>query len=373
MKIITVTFNKAINYGATLQEYALFTALKKMKHDVKILNYKDENIEDFYKIFNFNKSNFTGFIKSFFRSIFYYPINKKRILNFKKFDSIMEFTKEYKEINEQTILNEDCDVLIAGSDQIWNVDITNGLQDVYTLNFGSKEINRISYAASIGNNCIKEEYIEQFKNKLSNFNYISVREKTALKEISKIVNDKQIIVTLDPTLLITKNDWKNVMSKNEYKEKYILAYVVEDNPEYYNVVNYLSNLTGLKVIHFEHKKINKKNNKIQNVLDYKHCSGPSEFLSLIFNADYVVTTSFHATVFSIIFEKSFWTIPHKKTGSRVIDLLNNFELNNRIINDIEQFKEKKYDEEIDYKNINKKIEELRYESIKWLDNAINKR
>src|SRR5699024_6214752 len=96
------------------------------------------------------------------------------------------------------------------------------------------------------------------------------------------------------------------------KQKYILAYMVEEDLEYTKIVNCLSEMTGLKIIHFERVK-----RKMKNALKSAYTKDPFEFVNLIKNADYVVTTSFHATVFSIIYNKKFFVIPHKKTGARV--------------------------------------------------------
>ena len=99
--------------------------------------------------------------------------------------------------------------------------------------------------------------------------------------------------------------------------------------------------------------------------------GPLKFLELIKNAEYVICTSFHATVFSIIFNKKFFIVPHKKTSSRITTLLNKFGLSDRIVYTLDEFSKQDYNKEINYENVNKKIEEEKEKSINWLKNAIN--
>ena len=269
--------------------------------------------------------------------------------------------------NSSQINLDNVDAVITGSDQVWNSNLTGGLDDVYTINFGSNKLKRISYAASLGKNKIEENLQKEYKDKLSRIDKISVREESAKEALNKLLPNKEIEVVLDPTLLLTKDEWnKKINKNNSEKEKYILSYIVENNPEHTRIVDELSKNTGLKVIHFEKKK------KYNRVLRSAYIDGPIEFINLIKNAEYVVTTSFHATVFSIIFNKKFWVVPHKTTGSRVTDLLDKFEISNRAIQSLEAFNKKKYDEEIDYKKVNKILEKEREKTIRWLTNAIEK-
>ena len=141
--------------------------------------------------------------------------------------------------------------------------------------------------------------------------------------------------------------------------------MVAEDPEYYKVIEYLSEKTGLKIIH-----ASKRNKGIKNILRNAYTDGPIEFIKLIKNAEYVIATSFHATVFSIIFHKKFWIIPPKKTSSRITDLLKMLNIENRAIDSLENFKEKKYDEEINYSEVDEKLQAQREISLNFLDNAI---
>ena len=140
--------------------------------------------------------------------------------------------------------------MITGSDQVWNPQIVGGLSEIYTLNFGGNEIKRISYAASVGDVNVISDNKEEFSKKLSNLNYISVRENDAKDELQKIIN-KDIEVVLDPTLLMSREEWNSeIISVNKCNQKYIVAYVVEPDTEYKvfvdgtNIGKMKSNLAG---------------------------------------------------------------------------------------------------------------------------------
>ena len=360
-----ITFHSAHNYGAMLQVYALQSKLE----NSTILDYRNRDIDKNYKVIKIYKGkNILKFIKSVISNIYFYHRNKKRFKNFESFlKKHLKLTKEYKSEEELKQNPPLCDIYITGSDQVWNYEITNGLRDAYTLNFGSQDIKRISYAASIGNSDIKSNLKEEYKDKISKIDNISVREENAKKVLEEIGIKKEINVVLDPTLLLTKEEWnQKILNIPAEKEKYILAYVVETDEEYYKIVNYLSEKTGLKVIHFE-----KRGNKYKNVLRSAYTNGPFDFVNLIKNAEYVVATSFHATVFSIIFNKKFWIIPHKKTGSRVTNLLEKLEINNRITKSLNEFKDVDLDEKINYEKVEAILKEERKNSIRFLKDAIN--
>ena len=366
-KILITTFNKAHNYGAMLQEYAL---LQKVSKDnvTEILNYEDKYIKKNYRLLNLGYGNLLNRLKQILKSILFFTMNKKRYDAFKKFEKDnITLTKKYHNIDELNKSKLDYDVFITGSDQVWNPTITNGLSDVYTLNFGPKQVKRISYAASVGNSDNVKKYKSQYLKKLNCINVISVREKSAEIELSKIINNKEIKTVLDPTLLLTKKEWENVIINNKkIASKYILAYEVEENEEFIKIVNYLSEQTGYKIIHFSQRN----KNRLNNILFSAYTSGPLDFVYLIKNSEFVITTSFHATVFSIIFNKKFWTVPHIVTGSRVIDLLKTLNIDNRAIRTLAEFKARDYNEIIDYKKVNKILEVEREKSINWLNDVL---
>lgn len=366
-KIAILTFHNAHNYGAMLQAYAL---QKKCEEYGKceILDYENKKISNQYKIIRIVGKNPINIIK---RAVLDIKNYKKRKLRAEKFNNFMNgymnlSLKRFKKEENLKKENIKYDILITGSDQVWNPQIVGGLSEIYTLNFGENEIKRISYAASVGDVNVISDNKEEFLKKLSNLNYISVRENDAKDELQKIIN-KDIEVVLDPTLLMSREEWNSeIISINKCNQKYIVAYVVEPDTEYIKIVNELSRKTNLPVVYFE-----AKNSGYTNVLKSEYTAGPLEFVNYIKNAEYVVTTSFHATVFSIIFNKKFFIIPHKKTGARVTTLLKKLGIDGRIFSNYDEFKTIDYDFETDWSIIEKNLKNEQDASIKWLKNAIN--
>lgn len=360
-KIGIITFHKAYNYGALLQAFALKKKLILMDNHVHIIDYNNKFLYKNYRLIHPFRKNIFKYLKILYLDIKNYKINKKRK---EMFDSFID--KNFDLINVKVENELDC--IITGSDQVWNIDITGKLDDFYTLN--NKECenvkNKISYAASVGDSNLIIQNQHLYKQKISKLNHISVREENAKKELLKIIN-KDINVVLDPTLLLTNNDWnREIYNKKMVDEDYILAYVVEPDKDYIKIVNKLSEDTGLKVIHF-----GLENPGYKNVLKSAYTEGPFEFINYIKNAKYVVATSFHATVFSIIFNRKFFIIPHKKTGARVTNLLDKLSIKGRTFNSYDEFKNIDYDFDTNWEEVNKKLDIEREKSINWLLNAIN--
>lgn len=370
-KIGIITFHKAHNYGAMLQAYALQETLKKMNNEAYIIDYRDDDVLYNYYLFKvkIKGENAKKVLKKILKNIIFFSRRYKRYINFEKFvKKYFNLSKKYKSEAKLKKNYPLYDVYITGSDQVWNTNITKGLKDSYTLNFGADTTKRISYAASIGNNFIDENYKEAYIEKIGKLDKISVREESAKKALEPIIN-KEIDVVLDPTMLLTQEDWnQKIKSEKDEKEEYILSYVVEDNIEYQKIVNYLSEKTGLKVVHFE-----QNDNKYKNVLRNANEVGPLEFVNLIKGAKYVVATSFHATVFSILLKKKFFIVPHVKTGTRVTNILEKLNITDRAYETLEEFKKIDYDFETDYNTVDKILEEERKKSLEFLNYAIEEK
>ena len=363
-KIVIVTFQNAYNYGAILQCYALQTILSKNKNNVEVLNYDNETISNVYKTFYKPKGSlkFLKYIKSFVTGLMYSKQTIPRNRKFRKFIKNNIFLT--KKMNQKEILNLEFKkdtTLVVGSDQVWNTDITNGYDPIYMLDFGGN-IKRVSYAASIGKNLIDSKYENKIKKTLNKYFAISVREKTAKNELVKFL-DKNIEVTLDPTLLIEKDEWeKNVPKKRKKYENYIFVYM--PNKECEKIAKHLQDKYNKKIVYIDKKNIFNKNSI--NISD----ADPFDFLSYIKHADYVVTTSFHATIFSIIFNKKIWIALPKTVGSRITDLLSELNISNRCVTTYYEFKSKNPDEKIDYDEVNEILKEKRKKSIDWLNKHI---
>ena len=367
MKIRIITFQNAYNYGGSLQCYALQKKIKELGYDdVEVVNYKNKYIDDVYKIVQIprkKKLYLLRLLKSFIRCIPYAKGTYERNKKFKSFiNENIPLTE--METRDDIISKEysNKDVFIVGSDQVWNTEITNGYDLIYTLDFNDS-IKKISYAASFGFDNIEEKYIDGFKKSLSKFNHISVREETGKNIINSILTNP-VAVVLDPTLLLERNEWSNLVQfMPKEKEKYIFVYMMTE--EAVKIANYISKKTGLKIIYMTSK------NEYNNPLRSAYNDGPYEFIKLIEGAEYVVTTSFHGMVFSIIFERKFWIIPPLKISSRITDLLSKVKLLNRVVNNLEEIKEKDIEKSIDYKSVKEIIFNEQVNSLKWIKNAID--
>ncbi len=364
-KVKILTFHNAENYGANLQAYALKEVLKDMDTEPSFINYQDKHILKDYKLIRTNS------LKSFFSSLWYMPRNLKRKKSFKSFCGryLDGNTKKYytKEDIEKDITNEY--TLVAGSDQIFNPDLTGGLSDIYTLNLKKENENKIIYGASVGNDELLEVNKDKFKDKLKDLEYISVREENIAKGLESILS-KKVEKVLDPTLLLEKDKWEELVSKEKTVEldntKYILVYTLFENPEITKIADYLSQKTGIRVIHF------RKYNAYKNELMSMYTKGPADFINAFKNAEYIVTNSFHGLVFSIIFERKFYAVMPKSRGGRLKDLISLTGLEKRAVNSLDDVTSKKIDEEIEYAPVKDKLNVEKEKSIKYLRGGVCK-
>lgn len=359
-KVKMLTFHNAENYGATLQAYALKETLKEFGVNPKFINYENDKILSDYKLIRTNS------LKSFFSSLWYLPRNLKRKRSFKGFsDRYLDTTfKVYlsKEDIEKDI--ESGEIFVAGSDQIWNPELTDGLSDVYTLNFEREDIKKIIYGASLGNEELLHKNNLDFKSKLSGLDSISVREQSIIEPLEKICG-KKVEQVIDPTLLLDKSAWDKLISENVTTklphEQYILVYTLFESDEVTKIANNISKTTGLKVVHF--RKYNAYENEFMNL----YTNGPVDFVNAFKNAAYVITNSFHGTVFSLIFERKFYSVLPSTRAGRIKDLLSDLDLSDRIVQDACQVN---LDASIDYTTTKEKIDTLKSKSIEYLRKGI---
>lgn len=361
-EIITVTFQNAMNYGAILQCYALQNVISKKYPNVKTLNYNNKIISKDYAYFYRGGKTLFQKIKNIIAGVVFFPKNYKRNKNFNKFISNnIKFTRKMNKNEITKIYIKSNNIFIAGSDQIWNTEITKGFDDIYFLNF-SESIKKISYAASIGNSSIDSSYLDLYKNVLKKYSFISVREDSAKSNLQKLLK-KEIYSVLDPTLLLSKYDWNNLVNNLDViKEKYIFVYMAYG--PCVEIAKKISEYTGYKIIYIEKKNIFKNGKNVYGI-------SPEQFVNLIKNAEYIVTTSFHAVAFSVIFNKKFWVTIPEKVGSRIMDFLKLINLSSRIVNNIDELDKKDVKETINYDIINNILEREKKKSLKLLYNAID--
>lgn len=313
---IIFTFSRSYNFGASLQAYSLQKAIRILGSECKIVDTRSEaEIKGHIE--------YRSDIKGRILNIFTY-LNRKKILKGKSCFNAFNYSEEDRTrlpaidgapiIEEVEKLGQLADVYISGSDQVFSPMM---MSELYFLRFNTWNAKCISYAASMGISDIPEASREIMEEYLKKFDAISVREPSA-KDALQPLTDKQIQVNVDPTLLIEKEDW--ILAEKEYGDlvgkKYILVYFLYRPADMNKQLKQLHKDTGLPVVLIDTNAFRNIYHQIM-ILD----AGPQEFLWLIHNAELVVTSSFHGTVLSIIYEKPFVTYNNPATPTRIQQLL----------------------------------------------------
>ena len=326
MKIKTITCHDVYNYGASLQAYALQQYLISLGQDVEIIDYKPDYMRVHYN-FWYVPSNSHYYQKAMASRVFRFILccyfaparyaTYGRKLKFDKFTKKwLHLTRRYNSYEELVKYPPEADLYIAGSDQIWNCNLQNGKDPSYFLQFGDRNVKRISYAASFAIPEIPDKYKQQISMWLRTFESISVRERTGVK-ILESLNAKGTVV-IDPVFLLEKSDWDRFCNKEKthFRNKYILVYdLYLDDQRLQKEAKRLAMRDRLKIVAVD--ALSRCTYADYNVSN----AGPEEFVRLIANSEYVVTNSFHATAFSIIFNKKFSVYYKYSNISRIYDIL----------------------------------------------------
>ncbi|MDD4112286.1 MAG: polysaccharide pyruvyl transferase family protein [Herbinix sp.] len=329
MKVGVVTFHSANNYGAVLQTWALQKVLKDLGVKPGVINYHPDIIDGLYDPMRLKR----GLSRNLLRCKLYLR-NKKSLTRYNKFHSFLKtrinLIGDYRTYKELVDARLNLDAYIVGSDQVWNPTHIGGYNPAYYLEFAEPGSKRISYAASLGSDYVATKYKNDMEKALQSFSNISVRERSIQTTISKLV-DKPVEVVLDPTLLLNKEDYDEIKVTSKYKEPYILVYSIEKNPQLIEFANRISVSLGMPILQ------RRPLNGLINQLEPFYTSDAGEFLGLIESAAYVITNSFHGTVFSILYGKPFASMLHTDTGKRTEDLLTDLGLSSHILYDIKDF------------------------------------
>lgn len=347
MKVGIITMHCPLNYGAVLQTYALQTYIESLGHQVEIVDYRPEYILIPKRLSYIGDKKYR---RNIFLRIAYLAL--KFIPRIRATRNFGKFLREYINLSAHRYMSladleanaPDYDMYVCGSDQIWNVCLPNGNDDAYFLSFAGDK-PKISYAASMSRDGNLDEAAQaRFASLLKDFCAISVREDVAVNQLAFL--HREIVHVLDPVFLLPKESWiRNLRLKNvESNDKYILIYPMGDGRSVFRQAKRLSEMTGLPIYSIS------QSNKIPSFIT-KNYNGPkvTEFVSLINNATYVISNSFHGTAFSFIMQKNFWACSIKNTGSRIGSLLRTVGLESRMLHDDDTTSE--LTEHIDYKNI----------------------
>ncbi len=372
MKIGIISVNNAHNFGTVMQALGLKSYLETLGHTVKIINYRNPNIEKSYRPGrilpgNTSKSKRKYFIKwlNEFTKKPYMPLRRKRFEDF--FSEYFNLTDEYSSVKQLRNAKLPFDVIFVGSDQIWNSTITKGLDPAFFGDFAPKNTIIASYGASIGNSTVPEREIPVFSEFFKKMDYISVREENA-KTVFGPLTDKPISVVCDPTFLPDREYFKSFMNKKSPygNKKYIYVHVHHYSSKAVELVEAakkLSEKTGLPVVH------NIQTAKFKNELGNTKGAGPIETLNAIAHSEYVVTQSFHLSVFSLLFEKNFITLKRDRNNDRLENLFQKLDITEHFVSPDEPLPDFK-DIPINFKDVHKKMEAMRPDSEAFIDSVL---
>lgn len=334
MKIAVITLPLLNNYGGNLQAFAMMRLLKNLGHQPVFLNLQLTHSLEFWVKFIIKKY-FLFFINKYKNPFF---LNRKKCM--KRFidDFIILQSKKICSQNELLYFfkNSNLDACIVGSDQVFSSIGVLGFRDIYSLGFLSDNIIKLSYAASFGGDKYKGGNINFHSQNLKKFKAISVREKSGVKICKEIfgVGAKHV---LDPTMMLEASEYKSLFAdiKNSKTNGKIFVYILDKNKEKTDAIKKFAKDKNLEVY-----EINDGNSS-QDAISIE------EWLKNIYDADIIVTDSFHGCVFSILFNKQFYAFVNKERGvDRFYSLFEMFDLNDRVVNDA-KFSPK----EIDYKKV----------------------
>lgn len=362
MKIKTITCHNVYNHGAALQEFALISYLKSQGHDVSTINYQPPYLADNYRILGVPSSKWkTNILK---RGIYILSKLPKHFGNRKRYKAFDNFSKTYIPETSQVFTNNkelknyqfDDEAFICGSDQIWNTLFENGRDPAFYLDFVPQDRLRISYAASFATESIYDGYENFVKEKITNIDYVSVRESSGI-EILNQLGIQGCTRVLDPVFLLDRDYWRSTfIESTKLNENYILIYDFDSNEKLKSFAIKQAREHGYKIF-----ALNKNITFADRV--YWDC-GPEKFLSLMNNAQLVLCNSFHAVAFSLIFQRQF-VVYNRNIGinTRMKDLLDTLDLSDRM-SDLYT------DNFIDYTIVNSKIEKLKNQSKDFLKNSL---
>lgn len=377
MKIGIVThFYNTNNYGGILQAFAMCRILEKCGYtseqlrfiwQVELLDSENRNISLSSKVLFRLKNEMKNIFKG-------KSAEENRIISQKRRELFFDWAKtnipqssKIYDLNTIDEASKEYDAFVAGSDQVWN---PNWYSPIFFLEF-VKNKPKISYAASIGTSSLTEKQKKTFQEHLSDFSFISVREEDSVKLLEE-VSSLPIKVVLDPVLLLQKDEWEQISTPAIVFEKYIFCYFLISDKDKYQLVKKYAERKGLKIVYINGVGNNKYNSKYFDIaID---SALPTDFISLIKNAEVVFTDSFHATVFSGIFEKQFFVFNRKEQSEmkcRIYDITKLFSAQENFCDTVEKLSVE-YIESLDIPKYDlQKIQEKRKNAIEYLNNALS--
>lgn len=368
-KVLILTRTSTRNFGTVLQAYALQQSIQSLGYCVWVLD--DNNIRKEYNkcersTVETQKKSFKEIIYDYIDSIrlrrMYARENKidKQVGCFKK-----KYVKYYVTDKVET-LEHQFDIFVSGSDQIWAEAAEPQLYSFFMQDFVGKKKTKISYAVSIGEKGFSPQLEEKIIGLVNDFNKLSVREKSSYDALCPYVLNHEISIVCDPVFHINAKKWSEIAGKRIRKGKYLFCYILSSNEWYFQKIKELEKLFECEIIIYCNQKIKNKDGVVLQTCN------PKSFLNYIQYADFVLTDSYHAMLFSLIFQKNFCVLQRFNSGGtntqngRIEYVLNFVGLEDKLIDDSESVNTRM----IDYKSVYKQINAFRQHSMNYLQNAL---
>lgn len=341
MKIDVITLHAVKNYGSVLQAFATKKLFELYGHEVRIINYvkeesKEENLMKFWAGSNLAKRLVMGPTISKWKTVFgEFCKNELQVTG-------TRYTSESDFINYPL----EADIYCTGSDQVWNSVWNKGILPALYLSFVPENKYRFAFAASFGQQELSEDEVNATKIFIDRYNNISVREDSAKRIIEEQYHYPECTHIIDPTVCLSGDSWRSYSKTNTDEENYILIYNLNRSKEFDRYAKKLSKITGLKL-----KRLCMRYDQVLRCGQSVIIPDVFEFVSLIDNAKYVLTDSFHATAFSMNMNTRPICIYPNKFGGRIESFLK--------MTDSIQCHVKDYDDfdvlnrAVDFENVNK--------------------
>ncbi len=372
MKIGILTHPLHNNYGGLLQAYALQTVLKRMGHEVLTL-YTEQTPDRTRYIIKYTKY----IVKKVIGKKPYAPLSFKQRKTITKntdrfVEKYMSVTKPLFWVDHNIHEEYEFDAYIVGSDQVWRPSFVHNIRDMFFNFLKDKDTIRIAYAASFGTSDWEYSAEEEFdcQKLIEKFDAVSVREDSGIELCKTKFNIKPIHL-LDPTMLLSKQDYKSLYKNKTKSSRQLTAYLLDISAWRLRLLENIAHILSMEITYIGNPNADNK------YLNYKQRIIPDveSWISGIDNADFVITDSFHGCVFSIIFNKQFIAIGNNKRGlDRFTSLFKMFGLENRLIMEDSSYTniEKLIRTSIIYDPINIKINAKRKEAKEFLSKSLKK-
>lgn len=376
MKAAIITLHTVSNYGSCLQTYATQTIIERFGFEVEIIDYyRKDNLPEYAveKAFNGRRlQKYQGLWQKapWLKKALSLPMGVIVKRQRKPFD---DFRKTYLALSNRMYrsaeeLNEnppEADVYFTGSDQVWNSIWNQGFEEPYYLTFAPEGKKRIAFAASIGRESIDEWEKPLMRNALSMYSAISMRETSGVAILNSLgFSDVELV--LDPTLMLTKNEWSKIASMPPGVNKpYILVYQLNRNSEFVSYVESVAAKYGLDVV-----KISYGVYDVMKSANTLIAPSVNDFIGLFMNASYVITDSFHATAYSLNFEIPFTVIAPERFSTRIASILALTGTEDRMLNSVDDVT--MFERPIDFPYAANKLCTMRESTMSFLIKALTK-